>query len=375
MDAVRRTRAWPGALGRVWARHPRLGLAVKAALAAAIAWAVAQVLPGPAGDYPYYAPLGALLATTTTLAGSAREAVQTVSAVAVGAGVALAVDVLAQANLVTIAVVVGVGVLLAGWRVLGSAGSWVPTAALFVLILGGQDPWNYVLGYAGLLLVGALVGIAVTAAFPPLPLAPSELELGRLRDTLAAQLDDLADGLRQAGPPTEDEWRERQHAISPVLAQMRAAVQQTDESRRGNRRASRYRLDAERQYAQAEALERLALMIADLTQLVAETERAGVPAVALGPSLRPPAAAALAALADALRSVAGASADPDPTRTGYAVLHTLEAHVRHSRATTDDDLFVASSIVVALRRCLSAVVPEELAREEARADPGQRPTA
>jgi uncharacterized membrane protein YgaE (UPF0421/DUF939 family) len=365
MDSLRRPRAWPGTLGRTWARHPRLGLAVKAALAAAIAWAVAQVLPEPASDYPYYAPLGALLATTTTLARSAREAVQTVSAVAVGAGVALAVEVLAPANLVTIAVVVGVGVLLAGRPQLGSAGSWVPTAALFVLILGGDDPWGYVFGYAGLILVGALVGIAVTAAFPPLPLTPAELELGRLRDTLAAQLDDLADGLRQDGLPTADEWRTRQHAIDPVLTQMRAAVQQTDESRRGNRRAHRYRLDVERQYAQAQALERLALMIADLTQLVAETERAEVPAVALGPELRPSAATALAALADALRSVSGATADPDPTRSGYAALHALEAGVRHSRATTEDDLFVASSIVVGLRRCLAAVVPEELAREEA----------
>jgi uncharacterized membrane protein YgaE (UPF0421/DUF939 family) len=365
MEAADRLRRRAGPLPRAWARHPRLGLAGKAAVAAALAWAVARAVPGPAGQYPYYAPLGALLATTTTLAGSARESAQTVAAIVAGAGIALAVDAVAPAELVGIAVVVAAGVLLAGWERLGSARSWVPTAALFVLIIGGRDPVGYVLGYAGLTALGAVVGLAVTAAFPPLPLTAAQVRLARLRDTLAAQLDDLADGLRHAPPPTEDEWRRRTHDIDPLLGRMRSAVQETAEARRGNRRARRYQQDADRQYAQARALERLALLVEDLTTLISETEVATAPRVALGPELRPPAAAALAALAEVLRSVEGPTAGPEVTRRAYAALHVLADALRSSRARSADDLFVASSIVVGIRRALAAVVPQELAEEEA----------
>ncbi|MGY1855724.1 hypothetical protein [Modestobacter sp. SYSU DS0290] len=361
-----RPRPRAGSLGRTWARHPRAGLAVKAAVAAAIAWALVQLLPGPAADYPYYAPMGAMLATTTSLAGSTRESFQTVAAVAVGAVIALVADAVAAPNLVSIAAVIGIGVLLSGWNRLGSARSWVPTAALFVLIFGNRDPFNYVVGYVGLIMFGALIGIAVTALLPQLPLAPAQEKLARLRDVLAAQLDDLADGLSADHPPTEAEWRRRTHTIDPVLAQMRAAVQESDEARKGNFRARRYRQVAQRQYAQARALERLALLVEELTELLAETERADQERVTLGPALRPSASAALSRLAGVLRSVDGgaSAADPDETRAAYDALHELAGALRAARRQTDDDLFAASSVVVAIRRALAAVVPQELAEEE-----------
>ncbi|MQA35902.1 FUSC family protein [Modestobacter roseus] len=361
------SRPRPGWLTRTWARHPRVGLALKAAVAAAIAWALVQLLPGPAADYPYYAPLGALLATTTSLAGSARESAQTVGAVALGAAIGLLADLVDAPNLVGIPVVIGVGVLLSGWRRLGSVRSWVPTAALFVLIFGNRDPINYVAGYVGLIMFGALIGIAVTALLPQLPLAPAQEQLARLRDVLADQLDDLADGLSGELPPTRDEWATRTHTIDPVLAQMRAAVQESDDARRGNLRARRHQQDAERQYTQARALERLTLLVEELTQLLAETERADQDQVSLGPALRPPACEALTALAAVLRSVdQDAVADPDTTRAAYDALHQLAAGLRAARRNTDEDLFAASSVVVAIRRALAAVVPRELAEQEAR---------
>ncbi|MGY1750017.1 hypothetical protein [Modestobacter sp. SYSU DS0511] len=356
-----------GFLARTWARHPRAGLAVKAAVAAAIAWALVQLLPGPAADYPYYAPMGALLATTTSLAGSARESFQTVAAVALGAAIALVADAVTAPNLVSIATVIGIGVLLSGWNRLGSARTWVPTAALFVLIFGDRDPLDYVAGYVGLILFGALIGIVVTALLPQLPLAPAQEQLARLRDVLAAQLADLADGLEQEHPPTEEEWRRRTHTIDPLLAQMRTAVQEADEARKGNFRARRYRQDAQRQYAQARALERLALLVEELTELLADTERADRDRVTLGPALRPAASTALSRLAGVLRSVDGgaSAAGPDETRAAYDALHQLADALREARRKTDDDLFAASSVVVAIRRALAAVVPQELAEEEA----------
>ncbi|MCZ2859032.1 FUSC family protein [Blastococcus sp. VKM Ac-2987] len=350
---------------RTWARHPRFGLALRAAVAATIAWWLAHLVPGPLSDYPYYAPLGAVIATTaSTLAGSVRSSVQTVAAIALGAGVALGGDALFDQQLLTLAVVIAVSVVLAGWERLGSSGSWLPTSALFVLLFGSENTTAYVLGYLGLSFMGALVGVAVAAAFPPLPLAPAQQTLGTLREALAGQLDDLVDGLRQEHPPTQDEWGGRIRTLDPLLAQMRDAVRQTDEARRGNRRAARYRTVADRQYRQARALESLTLLVEDLTMLIAETEVADREHVPLGPQLRPPASRALAALAEVLRSVDGATADPGATREAYAALEEFTTELRRARATTDDDLFEAGNIVENVRRSLAAVRPPEPADEQ-----------
>lgn len=359
LQQVRPVRA--SSLRRTWARHPRLGLAVKAALAASLAWALVQLVPGPAADYPYYAPLGALIATSTTLTGSVREAMQAVTAISLGAAVALTADALAGPNLLTIALVVGVGVLLAGWPRLGDARSWLPSSALFVLIIGNGNPTGYVLGFAGLTLLGALVGLAVTAAFPPLPLAPAQTQLRFLRDTLADQLDDLADGLRQELPPTAEGWQGRTRTIDPVLAQMRAAVDQAREAQRGNRRARRYADHMQQQVRQARALERLTLLVEELTDVLADTERAEFERVALGPTLRPTAARTLGALAGALRSVEAETAEPASLRSTEEALEAFRDEVRRTRTTTQDDLFVAGSIVDAVRRGLMSLSPPEAA--------------
>ncbi|MGY1720467.1 aromatic acid exporter family protein [Blastococcus sp. SYSU DS0552] len=357
-DGSGHRRSWWGSARRTWARHPRIGLAVRAAVAATLAWWLALLVPGPLSDYPYYAPLGAVIATTaSTLAGSVRSSVQTVAAIALGAGVALVGDVLIGQRLVTLAVVIAVSVVLSGWEWLGSASSWLSTAALFILLFGNENTTAYVLGYLGLTFMGALVGLAVTAAFPPLPLAPAEQSLATLRDALAGQLDDLVDGLRQDHPPTQDEWRGRIRTLDPLLAHMRDAVRQTDEARRGNRRATRYREAADRQYRQARALERLTLLVEDLTQLIAETELADRETVPLGPRLRPAASRALAALADVLRSVGGATADPEAVRRADAALAEFTTELRRARATTDDDLLDAGNIAGAVRRSLESVRP------------------
>ncbi len=344
---------------RVWARHPRLGMAVKAALAASLAWALVQLVPGPAADYPYYAPLGALIATSTTLTGSVREAAQAVTAISLGAAVALGVDAVGGPNLLTIALVVAVGVLVGSWPRLGGSKSWVPTSALFVLIIGDANPAGYVLGLAGLTLLGALVGLAVTAAFPPLPLAPAQAQLRVLRDTLADQLDDLADGLGQEQPPTAEGWQDRIRTIDPVLASMRAAVGQTREAQRGNRRARRYARDADQQLRQARTLERLTLLVEELTDVLTETERAEFEHVGLGPALRPPAARTLGALARALRSVDAETAEEGLLREAEEALQGFRDEVRRTRTSTQDDLFVAGSIIDAVRRGLMSLSPPE----------------
>jgi uncharacterized membrane protein YgaE (UPF0421/DUF939 family) len=334
-------------------------MAVKAAVAASLAWALVQLVPGPAADYPYYAPLGALIATSTTLSGSARESAQAVTAISLGAAVALAADALGGPSLLTIALAVGAGVLVGSWSWLGGSRSWVPTSALFVLIIGDTNPTGYVLGFSGLTLLGALVGLAVIAAFPPLPLAPAQAQLQLLRDRLADQLDDLAGGLRQEHPPTAEGWQDRTRAIDPVLASMRAAVGQTREAQRGNRRARRYAEDAEQQLRQARTLERLTLLVEELTDVLTHTERAEFDQVALGPALRPAAARTLSTLAEALRSVDAETADQAALRDAEDALQQFREEVRRTRTTTQGDLFVAGSVIDAVRRGLMSLTPPE----------------
>src|SRR5690606_29756051 len=64
--------------------HPRLLLSVKTAVAVGIAWVVAPLVPGVADDYPYYAPLGALISMSPTLMSSVRRGAETLAGLAIG---------------------------------------------------------------------------------------------------------------------------------------------------------------------------------------------------------------------------------------------------------------------------------------------------
>nr|WP_277818585.1 aromatic acid exporter family protein [Cellulosimicrobium arenosum] len=347
--------------------HPQWSIAAKGAVAAALAWYVGLLAPEPFSDYPYYAPLGAVVASTSTLVRSVRESVQATVAILLGAAIARLVDLVLVPGALSIAVVVGLALLVSGWARLGDMGFWAVTSALFVLIIGNTDKFGFVGAYAGLVAVGALVGVLVNLAIPPLPLLPSEVAMDRLRDTLAAQADDLAEGLEQNSPPSREEWEERRQAVDATLGQARVAVARTREATRANPRARRYREWARAQVRRGRALDESADVTDTLVRLVAEWENAGRDDLALGPHLRPDAARALRAYADALRAPWSPSSDergadtPSENETRGRLddaTEGLRRAVRRSRqgVQADGDLdpqhdyFVAGAIVLALRR-------------------------
>ncbi len=98
----------------IWWRLPfgrgseRLQLAGKAALAAGIAWSVAPFIPGPAANYPYYAPFGALICMYPTVAGSAKQGLQSLVGLAVGVGLAFSLVSLGRPSPISVAVLIGV---------------------------------------------------------------------------------------------------------------------------------------------------------------------------------------------------------------------------------------------------------------------------
>ena len=348
------------ALGRALSTHPQVVLAVKVAVAVAAAFLVVQLLPGFAKQYPYYAPLGALIAVTGTVAGSLRESAQAIVAILLGAPIAWLVDLAFPTNVATLAAVVALATLASRWSWLGTKAGWAPVAALFVMMVGGGQPGTYVAAYLSLTSLGAVIGFVVDLAFPSLPLNDTQSLVSRLRETLADQLDDLADGLLRESPLTAEEWEERRREIDPLAGQMRQMVDHTEEARRGNWRAPRWRDEARRQHRQAQAMEELAAQVRNMTGVVTLQERAELESVALGPAVRPYAAHALEAMADTLRSVHGSTADPDLLRRTDATLRRLVEEIRCDRDRTGDDMFGAGELVMTLRRALTALTPEDL---------------
>jgi len=361
-------------------RWPRLEMALKAALSAAIAWQIASVLPFDAAEtYPYYAPLGAVVATYPSIQGSVAESLRSVLGIIAGAVLALTADALVPVGAVLVPVVVGVGVLVAGLRVFGDQRSWVPMAALFVLVIGAQDPLTYVTAYSALTLMGAAVAVVVAMLLPTVPLAQSTRAIVRLATTLADQLRDLADALVSDDPPPGERWRERSRSLEPVLATVRASGTDVRRSLRANARASRERGVVDRQRGEALVLDAVATRTTDLTDLLLDTGDVGERGdhVAVVEELREPVAAALRACADAVRPLAKVDRPRDEdVEAVRAAVQRLSAAVAAADVLTARQREGAGAVVTALRRLLGALVGalEDAERREADAD-ALRPTA
>lgn len=342
-----------------------LQLAVRAALAAVLSWLVVQPWNGVADQYPYYAPLGAVIAVTSSAIGSVRESLQTIAAIALG--VLLAVATVPFPMAVGLMLVVGLGTWLvtvqpfARW--LGASASYVVVSGLFVLVIGGGSPLDYAGAYLGLVTFGAAVGAGVSLVWPPLRLRAESREFRSLRGDLADQLDSIAAALVAERPPTPEEWTERLRDADRLQAQTREVVSVSVESRKANWRRRRWARASTQLDRQVRALERLSLLVGDLTDLLSDQEHAGRDLVALGPELRPASGAVLHELAATLRTLGGDHDDHDRMlkvdeearhRTEQA-LEELVAEVREVRARTDDDLLTAGAVVTAVGRTLAAL--------------------
>ncbi|GAA1733757.1 hypothetical protein GCM10009809_31400 [Isoptericola hypogeus] len=330
-------------------------MAGKGALAACLAWLVGVLAPAPFSEYPYYAPLGAVVATTSTVARSVRESLQAIGALLVGAGIGLVAQVLPLPSPFGVAIAVGAALLCAGWRVLGEMGGWAPTSAIFVLILGNGDELVYVGAYAGLVVVGAAIGVCVNLLLPPLPVTPSELALDRLRDGLVEQVEALSAWLEDTGPLEPDEWERRRRALDPTIEQARVALAQMREAARANRRARHDGDRAARQDRRARELGTAAEVVDEVVRLLVTWEGEGRDDVALGPRLRPTFAVALQAFAGALRP-AETDAEERASATRFAeAVDELRDVVASTRDGASDVHLVAGALVVVLRRAVDAL--------------------
>lgn len=342
------------------AGRPWIGHALRTTGAAVLAWLAVRVVPGPWSEYPYYAPLGAVVATSLTVRASTRLAAQAALAIALGAAIARVVDLAPVPGLPALALVVLAGVLVSHWRLLGDMGSWVPTSALFVLVIGGADPVGYVSAYVGLTLLGAAIGVGVNAVLPPLPLTPGERALTGLAEAAATHLDELAEAVTdddQSLPDPAPLWAARSRAD--------AAVRETREAARANWTAARYRQWRERQAAAAARIDTAAGIAVDVGRAVhvaravqssrgdQVTSPVRVPVAAtLDADSRQHVADALRAAAALVRELPGEGPTRETTQHLADAVDALRASLATDR-TADTPTRAADAVVVALAPLLT----------------------
>ena len=335
-----------------WATHPRAAQALKATVSATIAWTLVSLIPGPWSEYPYYAPLGAVVATSTNLMSSTRQSLQAVASIALGALIARSINLVPIPDVVSLALVILIGVGVSGWRRLGTMGTWTTTSALFVLIVGDPDPVGYVSAFVGLTFLGALVGITVNALVPSLPLTPTNTVLDELRDTLADQLDAIAESVEKEIPLDGDGPENLSLAILPVRMRANSAVADSNEAASANWVARRYRTRRERLRAQAAILDRAASTIEGITETICEAQNNQHDDVALAAEIRPAATEALRGTSAALRSLDAGTLDPDAATEAQNAVVALDNAIAAERDRTSGDARLTDGVVVALRQLL-----------------------
>ncbi|MGY1783083.1 hypothetical protein [Geodermatophilus sp. SYSU D01036] len=315
-----------------------------------------------------YAPLGAIIACLPTVADSASAAWRTVLAILLGCAVAIGVHELTRAvpNAITLALVVAVAVVLEQWQVLRGSASWVSVAALFTLTLGGAgSPTEFVVPYAGLVLLGGTVGVLVTTLlFPPLQLTQAREGVGRVREVLGGHLQRAAGELRRGEPPATEEKDRRAAVLGAALDRMRDAERTVERARLANPRARKWQEPAAQLRSQSRSLDRVAVLADDVTILVThyQPQHQGGERPELRTAER---------LADALDGLAGVVRTPFHTADGArpdARDHRIEVaqHAldnltgRLARTSVDDDpgFLALAAVAVGVQRALIALDAE-----------------
>jgi hypothetical protein len=210
--------------------------ALKAALAAWVAWAVAGWwLRAPVA---FVAPWVAVVLVESTVYRSIAHGLQQLASIAAGTIAATAVGLLLHSTVAAMAVVLPLVMLLGQWRRLGSQGIYAATGALFVLTNGSVTVATSAARLTEALF-GAVVGIAVNALVrPPLYLRDTRAVLRDATEAAHDILRDVADGLASGHWDAEEAgaWHERALRLHRLVEQARSSVAWSRESLRVNLR-------------------------------------------------------------------------------------------------------------------------------------------
>lgn len=317
--------------------------AVKAALAAWVAWAVAGWwLKAPAA---LMAPWVAIVVVESTVYRSIAHGLQQLAAIATGTVVATAVALLLHNTMAAMALVLPTVVLLGHWQRLGNQGVYAATGALFVL----TEPQVGIVTSAARIaeaVFGAAVGIAVNALIrPPVYLRDSRAALQDATREAHDILEAVAEGLAEDRWDADEAatWHQRALRLERLVDQARAAIGWSRESMRANlRRRSRAITAPGKDYDDAVlALDYAAVHTAGVTRTVLEAAAEDRPVTRPHPSVA-------RRYADFLNQTARALRLYSQSRFGHRGDHELRRAVRRLRRTHD-----------ALSRHLARSVPDD----------------
>ena len=257
-------------------------------------------------------------------------------------------------NVITISLVVGIGVLIAGSRWLTAGGDYVAVAALFVLIIGGPDADSYSIGYLVQMSVGIAVGLTVNLiVLPPLNVSAAVLQLADFRSQLASHLHDIAAALVESWPPEHEEWAGRSGALAQTADEVRAAVSTADESRRLNPRAKLHRRDLDKDYDDLTDLETITFHVRDLTGVLAAAIWESPFPAELPEALREPLSRTAEAVAAVLIARNAEEDLADTVAEADEMLDVLLVTLDEQRDVSPSSLSPAASAAMDLRQILA----------------------
>ncbi|WP_343320587.1 aromatic acid exporter family protein (plasmid) [Arthrobacter sp. TMP15] len=336
----------------------RLLLAAKTSLAVGVAWILARYMPGVADKYPYYAPLGALISMYPTLMGSMRAGVQTLAGLLLGIALAAGVLLAGTPNIFSISLAVGLGVLIAGHPRLGAGKDYVPVAALFVLIVGGQDADSYSIGYALQMGLGVTVGLVVNLLiFPPLAIDAARLQVSRGRNLLVGQLEDIARALVENWPPEHEDWSQRSGLINTTVGEIRGAAYHADESRKGNPRAylhSRHQHVTD-SFEDLSTLEAIAFHIRDITEVLSTVIWGNGSNNRLDPKTCKPLSDCLQSVASLMSSWDEGTAEQESFDQAREGLDLLDSELKRSARQEEQSLTPGAAVAFDCERILNSL--------------------
>lgn len=199
----------------------KLGLSLqtfKTALAAALAWIVATSLF--AAQYPYFAPLSAILTVQVTVADSWEKAAQRIIGLIGGVCVSLFISHWFPMGTISIFLVILVGMALAKvFRMNSQIISQVAVSSFIVLAFGGTQ--GYVINRIFETFVGSAIAIAINALIVPQKITPTiQANILRLSVLSAQALNSLIPLLEN-----EENNQQAREAIQALVAKTEETIQ------------------------------------------------------------------------------------------------------------------------------------------------------
>jgi uncharacterized membrane protein YccC len=281
----------------------RVAIAVRTAVAAMLAWLVANQLGGDLEHYAYAAPLGAFVAVGTTVFTIGRTALQQALGMGGGALLGLLMIRLEWNGILEIGLIGLVAVLLQGVPRFSQGATVVPVVAVLVILFGGANPDRYAIGYVGQFALGMAIGVIVNAlVLPALYDKETRVRIRSAVDDLAERVDVLADTMRGQWPPERSDWAGWGPELRTGVEELDQQVSEAREARRFNVRMLWNRHDLDVDERALTALRSVVHRMEDVLDAVASTAWEHPMGISIEHDERQLAADAVAALAGHLHA-------------------------------------------------------------------------